>query len=433
MKTLSYTRFAVIVAASPLFSQSLPQWDDEVRAIQADPRYQHALEVIDRDYPRFIDELIELTEIPAPPFGETARGTAYLAKLRELGLEDPIRDAEGNIIAIRRGAGGPMLAVAAHLDTVFPAGTDVRVRREGTRLFAPGIGDDTAALVTILAVVRALDEANIRTSSDLLIIGDVGEEGPGDLRGMKHLFGQGRYRNDIEMFVSIEGGRQTDITTSALGSKRYRATFRGPGGHSYSAFGIVNPAFAMGNAIRKLSEIEVPEFPRTTFNVGVIGGGTSVNSIPFESWMEVDLRSEDSEQLNDLSEHFVQLMEEAVAEENASRRTGQGAIELELEVIGERPSGETPLDAPIVQRTAAVFRSFGIDPTFSRSSTDSNIPISLGIPAITIDRGGIGGRSHSLDEWVDVSQEETVRGIQVVLTTILAIAGMEDEQAEEIQ
>ena len=188
----------------------------------------------------------------------------------------------------------------------------------------------------------------------------------------------------------------------------------------------------MGNAIRKLSQIEVPEFPRTTFNVGVIGGGTSVNSIPFESWMEVDLRSEDSETLEALSEDFVRLMDEAVAEENTSRRTGQGAIEVDLEVIGERPSGETPLDSPIGQRTTAVFRAFGIDPTYSRSSTDSNIPISLGIPAITIDRGGLGGRSHSLDEWVDVSKDETVRGIQVVLTTILAIAGMENDSEPEV-
>ena len=345
---------------------------------------------------------------------------------------DFIGELEDGLHVVLCGAGGPLLAVAAHLDTVFPEGTDVTVRENGTQLFAPGIGDDTAGLVTLLAVIRALDAADIQTSSDILFIGDVGEEGPGDLRGMKHLFGEGRYRNDIEMFLSLEGGRQTDITNAALGSKRYRATFSGPGGHSYSAFGIVSPAFAMGNAIRKLSQIEVPEFPRTTFNVGVIGGGTSVNSIPFESWMEVDLRSEDSATLEALSEDFVRLMDEAVAEENASRRTGQGAIEVDLEVIGERPSGETPLDSPIVQRATSVFRAFGIDPTYSRSSTDSNIPISLGIPAITIDRGGLGGRSHSLDEWVDVSKDETVRGIQVVLTTILAIAGMENDSEPEV-
>lgn len=400
--------------------------DERVRQIQADPRYQSAIDFIDQDYPRFVRELVRLTEIPAPPFGEAARGAAYLSMLEQLGLEDTERDAVGNVMGIRHGSGGPLLAVSAHLDTVFPEGTDVTVRRRGTQLAAPGIGDDTAGLVTLLAVLRAMDAAGIRTFSDILIVGDVGEEGPGDLRGVKHLFGEGRYRDDIQMFLSIEGGRQSDITHAALGSKRYRATFRGPGGHSYSAFGIVSPAFAMGNAIRKLSRIQVPEFPKTTFNVGVIGGGTSVNSIPFETWMEVDLRSEDSELLEALSEDFVRLMEEAVEEENATRRTGQGPIELVLEVIGERPSGETPVSSPIVQQTTAAFRAFGIEPAYTRSSTDSNIPISLGIPAITIDRGGLGGRSHSLDEWVDVSRAETIQGIRVVLTTILAIAGLDD-------
>jgi len=421
------TLLLIALSTGSLFAQSA---DDRVRQIRADPRYERAVEFIGQDYPRFVRELIALTEIPAPPFMEEERGRAYFSMLEEAGLEDMERDAEGNVMGIRRGGGGPLLAVAAHLDTVFPEGTDVSVRRQGTLLAAPGVGDDTAGLVTLLAVIRAMDAAGIRTSSDILFVGDVGEEGQGDLRGMKYLFGEGRYADDIRMFLSIEGGRQSDITHAALGSKRYRATFRGPGGHSYGAFGIVSPAFAIGNAIRKLSEIEVPEFPKTTFNVGVIGGGTSVNSIPFESWMEVDLRSEDSAVLDTLAEEFARLMQEARDEENAERRTGQGPIELELEVIGERPSGETPIASPIVQRTAAVFRAFGIEPTYSRSSTDSNIPISLGVPAITIDRGGLGGRSHSLDEWVDVSRDETVRGIQVVLTTILALAGVED--AEEV-
>jgi len=415
---------AILLATGSVLGQTPTTPDERVRQIRADPRYQRAVEFINSDYPRFVRELVELTEIPAPPFGEQERGAAYLAMLRELALTNPERDAEGNVMGVRRGTGGPLLAVAAHLDTVFPEGTDVTVRRNGTQLFAPGIGDDTAGLVTLLAVIRAMDAAGIQTSSDILFVGDVGEEGSGDLRGMKHLFGEGRYRNAIRAFISIEGGRQADITNAALGSRRYRVTFRGPGGHSYSAFGIVSPAFAIGNAIRKISELEVPEFPKTTFNVGVIGGGTSVNSIPFESWMEVDLRSEDNDVLDELSIDFERLMQEAATEENETRRTGQGSIEVELEVIGERPSGETDLTSPIVQRTAAVFRSFGIEPTFSRSSTDSNIPISLGIPAVTIDRGGLGGRSHSLEEWVDVNREETVKGIQVVLTTILALAGV---------
>ena len=405
--------------------------NERVARIQADEGYQRALAFIDEDYPLFVEELIELTEIPAPPFMESERGTAYLEKLQELGLESLEIDAVGNVMGIRPGGNGPLLAVAAHLDTVFPEGTDVRVRREGTRLSAPGIGDDTAGLAVLLAVIRAMNAAGIQTSGDILFVGDVGEEGPGDLRGIKNLFLEGPYSDRIDGFVSVEGGRQVDITNAALGSKRYRVTFSGPGGHSYNAFGLVSPAFAMGNAIRKLSGLEVSEDPKTTYNVGVIGGGTSVNSIPFESWMEVDIRSEERERLANVSETFLELMYEAVAEENAARSTGQGPIELDIEVIGDRPSGEISLDTPLVENTAAAFRAFGIEPTYSRSSTDSNIPISLGIPAVTIDRGGMGGRSHSLDEWVDVEKPGTVKGIGLVLTTILAISGLEETRSTD--
>ena len=405
--------------------------DERVERIQENQRYQDALEFIDEDYPRYVEELIELTEVPAPPFMESERAAVYLAKLAELGLESVEMDAEGNVMGIRPGGDGPLIAVGAHLDTVFPEGTDVRVRREGTRLSAPGVGDDTAGLVLLLAVIRAMDAAGIETSGDILFVGDVGEEGPGDLRGVKYLFGEGRYRDRIEGFVSVEGGRQVDITNAALGSKRYRVTFRGPGGHSYNAFGLVSPAFAMGNAIQKLSSLEVPDDPKTTFNVGVIGGGTSVNSIPFESWMEVDIRSEERERLEHTAEMFLDLMYEAVDEENEARSTGQGEIELEIEVIGDRPSGEISINTPLVERTAASFRAFGIEPTYSRSSTDSNIPISLGIPAVTVDRGGMGGRSHSLDEWVDVEKPGTVEGIQVILTTILAISGLEEDRTTD--
>ncbi len=405
--------------------------NERVAGIQAHEGYQRALAFIDEDYPLFVEELIELTEIPAPPFMESARGEAYLEKLQQLGLDSVESDAVGNVMGIRPGGDGPLLVVAAHLDTVFPEGTDVRVRREGTRLSAPGIGDDTAGLALLLAVIRAMDAARIQTAGDVLFVGNVGEEGPGDLRGMKHLFLEGPYSDRMEGFVSVEGGRQVDITNAALGSKRYRVTFSGPGGHSYNAFGLVSPAFAMGNAIRKLSGLVVPEDPKTTFNVGVIGGGTSVNSIPFESWMEVDIRSEERERLEGVAESFLELMYEAVAEENEARSTGQGPIEVDIEVIGDRPSGEISLDTPLVENTAASFRAFGIEPTYSRSSTDANIPISLGIPAVTIDRGGMGGRSHSLDEWVDVEKPGTVKGIQVVLTTILAISGLDETRATD--
>jgi len=381
---------------------------------------------IDRDHDRLVAEIIRLTEIPAPPFKEAARAKVFAEMLRQSGLADTTIDAEGNVIGVRKGTGGgPLIAIAAHLDTVFPEGTDVKVKREGTRLMAPGIGDDTRGLAVLLAMVRAMNEARIATASDILFIGDVGEEGQGDLRGMKYLFQKGPYRDRIRMFISIDGaGGGDDITHGAVGSKRYRVTFKGPGGHSYGAFGIVSPAFALGNAIRKFSALTVPTTPKTTFSVGVIGGGTSVNSIPFESWMEVDMRSESAVELAKLDKTFLALLQQAADEENATRSTAQGAITVDPKLIGDRPSGQTSHDSPIVQTAAGVVQAVGMKPHFSFSSTDSNIPISLGIPAITVDSGGRGGRAHALDEWIDVEKTSSVKGIEAALLLLLSLAGV---------
>ena len=406
----------------------LAQFRDTANAItrlQDMEAYQGALRRLDEEYDRFVEELVQLTEIPAPPFGEEVRASTYMAMLRDAGLTNVEMDQIGNVMGLRRGTGeAPLLAVAAHLDTVFPEGTEVEVRREGNRLRAPGIGDDTAGLATLLAVARVLNETDLETESDLLFIGNVGEEGAGDLRGVKHLFRDGKYKDQIGGFISVESGGQSTITTGALGSLRYRVTFKGPGGHSYGAFGLVSPAYAMGNAIRKVSAISVPETPKTTFNIGIVEGGTSVNSIPFETSMVVDMRSESRDELEKLVEIFLDLVHEAVEEENVTRSISEGQIELEMTLVGDRPSGQTSESANIVKFAVAAFEAFGIRPTFRISSTDSNVPISLGIPAITIGRGGLSGRSHSLDEWVDIEREPTVRGIQVVLTTILAIAGV---------
>ena len=331
-------------------------------------------------------------------------------------------DPEGNVMGVRKGVGaGPLIAIAAHLDTVFPEGTNVKVKRAGTRLSAPGVGDDSRALAVLLAIIRAMDAAKIQTDSDILFVGNVGEEGPGDLRGMRYLFQKGPYKDKIKMFISLDGsGLGNDITNGALGSKRYKVTFKGPGGHSYGSFGLVNPAFALGNAIAKFSQMQVPFKPKTTFNVGVIGGGTSVNSIPFESWMEVDIRSESRDELNKAGETFLGFMHEAVDQENKVRSTAQGKIELDMKLIGERPSGETPLSSPLVQTASAVIRAFGMNPTYSISSTDANIPISMGIPGITLDAGGRGGRNHSLDEWIDV---EKTASVNVAMAILLSLAG----------
>ena len=426
IRTFTSRLFAIALVVLPaLAATQAPTPEAAVKAVVDSPKFKAAMAALDKDHDRLVSEIIQLTEIPAPPFKEEARARAYLAMLKAHGLTSVEQDAEGNVMGLRRGTGtGPVLAVAAHLDTVFPEGTDVKVKRNGTRLEAPGIGDDTRSLAVLLALVRAMDAAGIQTQRDILFVGDVGEEGLGDLRGVKHLFNKGPYRGRIGMFVSMDGsGPGSDITHAGVGSKRYRAAFKGPGGHSYGAFGLVSPAFAMGNAMDKLGRMRVPASPKTTFNVGVIGGGTSVNSIPFESWMEIDLRSESAAELEKLNETMMGLLNQAVAEENKARSTRQGAITLDLKLVGDRPTGETPRDSRIVQTAAAAVRAAGLTPSFGISSTDSNVPFSLGIPAITIDSGGDGGRAHALDEWIDVEKSASLRGMQIALAILLTLAG----------
>ena len=293
------------LVASGLAAQT-NQYDTAIEKIRGSDGFKQAMTVLDRDHDRLVAEIITLTEIPAPPFKEAARAKAYLDMLRASGLTDVEQDAEGNVMGLRRGSGpgrdkAPLVAIAAHLDTVFPEGTDVKVKREGARLSAPGIGDDTRGLAVLLAMIRAMNEARIQTASDILFIGNVGEEGPGDLRGVKFLFGKGKYKDRIKFFISMDGvGDGTEVTNGGVGSRRYRVTFKGPGGHSYGAFGLVSPAFAMAGAMQKFGKLTVPQKPKTTYSIGVVGGGTSVNSIPFESWMELDMRSESRQELQKL-------------------------------------------------------------------------------------------------------------------------------------
>ncbi len=375
------------------------------------------------DQDRFVRELVELTEIPAPPFKEQARAAAFAALLRQSGLADVETDAEGNVMALRKGAGKGLLVVNAHLDTVFPEGTNVKVARRGTRLAAPGVGDDTRGLAEVLAIVRAMDAARIGTASDILFVGNVGEEGEGDLRGMKFLLQKGKYSGRITQVIAIDGGDVSGVTTGGVGSKRYRVAFTGPGGHSYGAFGLVNPAFAMGDAIARVSRLTVPAKPKTTFNVGVVRGGTSINSIPAEVSMDVDLRSESCAELQKLDAAFLALVRDAVDAENRARSTKEGPVKGDPKVVGERPCGQTPMSLPIVRAADAAIRGFGLTPSYTISSTDANVPMSMGIPAITVGRGGPGGRQHSPDEWTDVDPGANVRNEQVVLAIILAAAG----------
>jgi len=401
--------------------------DADVKRLLSSPEFKQAAAFIESDYERFVQELIALNEIPAPPFKEQARAKAYADLLRKAGLSDVAIDPEGNALGVRKGtgpAGGPMLAVVAHLDTVFPEGTNVKVTRQGTRLAAPGIGDNTRGIALLLAVVRAMSAGRMRTTKDVLFVGNVGEEGEGDLRGVKYLLRQGPYKDRIKQFIAIDGQEPSSITRGGVGSLRYRVSFKGPGGHSYGAFGLVNPAFAMGAAIAKFSKLQVPSNPKTTFNVGVVSGGTSVNSIPAEVRMDIDLRSESCAELKKVNEAFLGLVKQAVDEENAARSTREGKVDADPKLIGDRPCGETPQSSAIVQTASAVVTAFGMTPRYAISSTDSNVPMSMGIPAVTIGRGGPGGRAHAPDEWTDVERRGSIEAITMATATITAAANM---------
>lgn len=395
----------------------------DVGQIIASPAFAAAAQDLRETHDRFVGDIVRITEIPAPPFKEDDRARAYEAMFREHGLEEVGRDGIGNVTGLRRGrANGRAIAVAAHLDTVFPEGTDCAVRREGTKLFAPGIGDDSRGLAALLAFIRALDAGGIETEADLLFVGDVGEEGKGDLRGVRHLFTEGSYRDRIDAFFTIDGIELDWITTAAVGSHRYRVTFGGPGGHSLKDFGTANPAYALGGLLAGLARLEVPEKPRTTFCASVIGGGTSINAIPEAIWVEIDLRSEDRGELERLDARLHALVEAAVSDENA--RAGSGMIDTEMHRIGQRPAGRTDEASRIVQSAFAALPAFGFPVATNASSTDANIPISLGIPAIRLGSGGTGGRAHSLEEWIDVEPGLSVRGLSAGLAAIIGTAGL---------
>jgi tripeptide aminopeptidase len=406
---------------------SAAQADKSLAQIRGSAGFKAAMATLEREHDRIVAETITLTEIPAPPFKEQKRAEAYMAMLKAAGLSDVEMDAEGNVMGLRRGTGkpgGPIVVIAAHLDTVFPEETNVKVRREGTKLFAPGVGDDTHSLAVLLGYVRALDAAKVKTKKDILFVGNVGEEGPGDLRGTRYIFTKGKYKDRIGAFFSMDGTSAPRVTSGAVGSRRYRVTFKGPGGHSYGAYGLVNPMAAMGSTVVEMNKIKTPTQPKTTYMTSVVGGGTSVNSIPDSIWLEVDMRSESKDELAKIDGQFLKVVEGAVSAENAARSTAAGKVSAEVKMIGDRPTGNTREDAEIVQMTAAAVRAAGYSPILGASSTDSNIPISLGVPAVTIGSGGQGGRAHSVDEWIDVAKDASVQGMSVGLAALLAMAGI---------
>ena len=367
--------------------------------------------------------LIELTEIEAPPFKEEKRAKEFSERLKLAGIEKVWIDSIGNVIGLLEGSiGNKNIAIDAHLDTVFPEGTDVQVRVKNDTLFAPGIGDDTRGLAMILTIAETIVKSEIKPVDNILFIGTVGEEGLGDLRGVRYLFKNNEPK--IDSWIAIDGGSIGRVNNQALGSYRYEVIFDGPGGHSWGAFGLVNPHHALGAGIKNFVEkadIYTDSGPKTSYNVGIISGGTSINSIPFKSSMQIDIRSIDPNRLNDMEEILFNSMNKALDEQNAIKRSGPD-LKLTINKIGNRPSGKVDESVPLIQKTIAATQYMGIEPRLTIGSTDSNIPISLGLPAVTIGRGGEGGGAHSLDEWW--LNKDGYRSIQLALLILLSESGI---------
>lgn len=402
------------------------QYSREIEKLARTKKVQQAFGLIAAQKEETTQTLIQLTEILAPPFMEEERGKAFGQLLEAAGVDSLWTDPVGNVIGLRRGTSGKggYVGLDAHLDVVFPEGTDVRVRKVGDTLKAPGIGDDTRGLAMLVSMLKAMNKAGIKTEKDLLFVGTVGEEGLGDLRGVKYIFNESQL--DIDSWIAIDGGSMGRISNAGLGSKRYKLLVKGKGGHSWGAFGLANPHHALGKAIdmftRAAWEFTQHDSSKTSFNIGRIGGGTSVNSIPFESWMEVDMRAIEPRNLEAMEALFLESVDKAIAEYNASGPREK--VSYELIKIGDRPSGELSPGLPLIQRTMAATQYFGASPNLGRGSTNINIPVSLGIPSVCIGRGGKGGGAHSLHEWF-LNDEPGDESIQLALLVALAQAGLE--------
>lgn len=399
-----------------------PEAQEQISTLATVPQVRDSLAHIVAMESELQSDLIELAEIPAPPFSEDKRARHFAELLRKSGLSDVAIDDVGNVIGRRPGrTGNRVVAYTAHLDTVFPADTDVTVRIEGDTMFGPGVGDNTRGLVVLLGVLRTMQHAAIETDADILFVGNVGEEGLGDLRGVKHLF-----REDgpqIDTMIAVDGGKTGRIVYGGVGSHRYRVTFKGPGGHSWSAFGTASPHHALGRAIAKFvggAPAVTSNGDKTSYNVGRIGGGTSINSIAFESWMEVDMRSGEQTKLDEIDAVLQQAVQEALVEENAARSEGP-ELTVDVKRVGIRPAAHGDRSSLLVQHAAAAMRELGIEANLKISSTDANYPISIGVPAITMSRGGVSEDGHSLNEsWQNTDGH---LAIQIGLLTVLAEAG----------
>ncbi len=379
---------------------------------------------------QLIERQMELTSIPAPPFGESARAEWLAGHFRELGLQEVEIDGIGNVIGVYPGiaatAEPKYLAITAHIDTVFPSGTVVTMRRDGNRLYGPGISDNGAGVTALLALAGALRHAEIRTQWPVLFIGNVGEEGEGDVRGMRYIFAEQRWRDAIAATLVLDGAGTDTIVTEALGSKRFLVTLFGPGGHSWSDFGTANPIVILAHAIDSFSRTPVPASPKTTFNIGVISGGTSVNSIPESAGIKVDIRSVADEQIERLERALREAVERAISQEPRTSFGGRShsGLSADIKLIGSRPAARLNAESPMLTIIQAVDSQLGNNARLQRASTDANIPLSQGREAVAIGAGGAGGGAHTLHEWYDPTGRDL--GLRRILLTALTVAGVQE-------
>jgi acetylornithine deacetylase/succinyl-diaminopimelate desuccinylase-like protein len=394
----------------------------EVARLAALPQVQSAFRWFAAQEPQISDWQMQLAGIAAPPFGEGERAAWLAERFRELQLDDVHLDEVGNVFGIRRGLepSNRFLAITAHIDTVFPAGTALRPRREGSRLYGPGISDNGAGVAALLATAAALHASGIRHLGPLVFIGNVGEEGEGDLRGMRHIFSDPHWSEAIAATLVLDGAGADSIVAEALGSRRFEVVVRGPGGHSWSDFGAPNPIIVLARAIERFTQVRVAAVPKTTFNIGVIRGGTSVNSIPELASMRVDLRSTSSAEIDRLELALRAALDQALMADAGKARSG--ALTYEATMIGSRPAGELDSNARLLRVIRAVDSHLGNPSQVQRASTDANIPLSLGREAVAIGGGGAGGGAHTVQEWFDCAGREVA--LKRILLAALALTGV---------
>jgi len=410
-----------------------PALQQEVARLAASPEVRSAFNWFRTQEPQLVQWQMEMARIPAPPFGESARGAWLAERFREVGLDDVRIDDVGNVFGIHPGFGRRHVALSAHIDTVFPANTPLNIRQQGSRLYGPGVSDNGAGVTAMLGIAALLRTVRLRHALPFVFVGNVGEEGEGDLRGMRHIFSTPRWKDSIAYSVVLDGAGADTIVAEALGSRRFEVIVRGPGGHSWSDFGAPNPIVILAKAIETFTATPVPATPKTTFNIGVIRGGTSVNSIPESASMKVDIRSTSMAEMERLEQSLRLALNRAIEDETMESQmrspshafTTQkrpAGVSCEVVVIGNRPAGELQAGARILQVMRAVDTQLSNAAQVQRASTDANIPLSLGLEAIAIGGGGSGGGAHTLQEWFDSNGREL--GLKRILLTLLALAGV---------